>query len=55
MSNSATLAVRVARRQREAVDIDSFELIAADGSGLPPFSAGSHVDVHLPGGLLRQY
>jgi vanillate O-demethylase ferredoxin subunit len=55
MSNSATLAVRVARRQREAVDIDSFELVAADGGTLPPFSAGSHVDVHLPGGLLRQY
>lgn len=55
MSNSATLAVRVARRQREAVDIDSFELVAANGGSLPPFSAGSHVDVHLPGGLLRQY
>ncbi len=55
MSNNATLAVRVARRQREAVDIDSFELVAADGSQLPPFAAGSHIDVFLPDGLLRQY
>src|SRR5258706_23647 len=26
-----------------------------DGGRLPPYSAGAHVDVHLPGGLVRQY
>lgn len=31
------------------------ELHAADGGPLPAFTAGSHVDVHLPGGLCRQY
>src|SRR5439155_9757593 len=25
------------------------------GRPLPPFSAGSHIDVHLPNGLIRQY
>lgn len=56
MSNhQATIAVRVARKQQEAVDICTFELVAEDGSPLPPFSAGSHVDVHLPGGFIRQY
>lgn len=31
------------------------ELHAAAGGPLPPFAAGSHVDVHLPGELCRQY
>ncbi len=52
---NATLTVRVAQKNTEALDIDSFDLVAADGQSLPAFSAGSHVDVHLPGGLVRQY
>lgn len=55
MSNASTLAVRVARKHVEAVDICTFELVSADASPLPAFSAGSHVDVHLPGGLARPY
>jgi len=55
MSNASTLTVRVARKHVEAVDICTFELVAADASPLPTFSAGSHVDVHLPGGLARPY
>jgi len=38
-----------------AADICLFELAAPDGAALPAFSAGAHVDVHLPGGLVRQY
>jgi vanillate O-demethylase ferredoxin subunit len=53
--NVSTLKVRVARKAVEAVDICTFELISADGGTLPAFSAGSHVDVHLPGGVTRQY
>jgi vanillate O-demethylase ferredoxin subunit len=49
------IAVRVTRRTREAQDICSFELRALDGSALPPFSAGAHIDVLVPGGLTRQY
>lgn len=55
MSHLPTIAVRVARKQQEAVDICTYELVAVDGGPLPAFSAGSHVDVHLPGGLTRQY
>jgi vanillate O-demethylase ferredoxin subunit len=55
MSKLPTISVRVARKQQEAVDICTFELVAEDGAPLPAFSAGSHVDVHLPGGLTRQY
>ena len=51
----SSLAVRVLRKTIEATDITSFELAAEDGRPLPAFSAGSHVDVVLPGGLVRQY
>jgi vanillate monooxygenase ferredoxin subunit len=49
------LAVKVLRKKREAEGIASFELAREDGTPLPAFSAGSHVDVHVPGGLTRQY
>lgn len=48
------LRVRVQRRWTEAEDICCLDLVAVAGE-LPPFSAGSHVDVHLPNGLVRQY
>jgi len=50
-----SLAVKVVRKAREAEGITSFELARADGAPLPPFSAGSHIDVQVPGGLTRQY
>jgi vanillate O-demethylase ferredoxin subunit len=49
------LEVRVMRKTREAQDIASFELARTDGAPLPGFSAGSHIDVRIPGGLTRQY
>ncbi|HEY8357963.1 MAG TPA: oxidoreductase, partial [Ramlibacter sp.] len=49
------IPVKVLRKQQEAVGIASFELARTDGAGLPPFSAGSHIDVQVPGGLTRQY
>lgn len=55
MSNAKLLSVRVARKTPEAADICSLELIPANGGTLPAFSAGSHVDVHLGPGLVRQY
>ncbi|MEO8022301.1 PDR/VanB family oxidoreductase [Polaromonas sp.] len=50
-----SLEVRVVRKRQEALDICSFELARVDGLPLPAFSAGSHVDVQVPGGLTRQY
>ena len=47
--------VRVASKTLEAVDICSFELVEAGGKPLPAFSAGSHIDVTVPGGPVRQY
>lgn len=49
------LTVKVLRKTQEAQDIASFELARVDGGPLPAFSAGSHIDVQVPGGLTRQY
>lgn len=53
--NRSTIQVRVSRKETVATDICAFELVSADGAPLPAFSAGSHVDVHLPSGMTRQY
>jgi len=53
--STATLQVRVARKQEAARDIQLFEFVALDGSALPPFSAGAHIDVEVAPGLTRQY
>ncbi|WP_426115360.1 PDR/VanB family oxidoreductase [Pseudomonas sp. DSP3-2-2] len=47
--------VVVVSRKNEAQDICSYELASVDDSALPGFSAGAHIDVHLPGGVIRQY
>lgn len=41
--------------EQQARDILGFELAREDGEPLPAFSAGAHIDVHLPDGLIRQY
>jgi vanillate O-demethylase ferredoxin subunit len=49
-----TLKVRVAARRDEALDIAGFDLVAIDAQPLPAFCAGSHIDVKVADGLLRQ-
>lgn len=49
------ITVKVLRKTQEATGIFSYELARADGAALPAFSAGSHIDVTVPGGLTRQY
>ncbi|MDM0028376.1 PDR/VanB family oxidoreductase [Variovorax saccharolyticus] len=51
----ALLSVKVTAKREEAVDICSFDLVSADGESLPAFEPGAHIDVHVPGGLVRQY
>ncbi|MGX4640218.1 PDR/VanB family oxidoreductase [Massilia sp. SYSU DXS3249] len=51
----STIEVRVAGKTNEADGICSYELVRVDGGALPAFEAGAHVDVHLPGSLVRQY
>ena len=50
-----TLDVRVRRLTWEAPGVLSLELTAPDGSALPPFEPGAHIDLKLPDGTLRQY
>jgi len=52
---SALREVIVAKKTIEAHNMASFELVASDASELPAFSAGSHIDVAIPGGFTRQY
>lgn len=55
MSVTNGLQVRVAAKREETAGICSFDLMRSDGGPLPPFSAGSHIDVAVPGGPTRQY
>ncbi len=47
--------VQVSRKTKEADDICSYELTSVKDEPLPAFTAGSHIDVHLLDGLVRQY
>lgn len=38
-----------------ARDINIYEFVRLDGSPFPPVSAGSHIDLNLPSGMVRQY
>lgn len=49
------LNVRVAAKRQEAQDICSYDLVLPNGGALPVFSAGAHIEVHVPGGWTRQY
>jgi tetrachlorobenzoquinone reductase len=51
----STTEVRVRTLRHEADDIISVELVPYSDRRLPRFSAGSHIDVHLPNGLSRSY
>ncbi|MCL2656491.1 MAG: PDR/VanB family oxidoreductase [Betaproteobacteria bacterium] len=54
--SESLLTVRVARVKVEAQDIYSYELVDPAGAPLPPFSAGAHIDVRIPGtSFTRQY
>lgn len=55
MTTDARLCLRIRAIREEAQGIHSFELAAADGAPLPPFTAGAHVTLHLPVGLARSY
>jgi tetrachlorobenzoquinone reductase len=50
-----TIAVRLTAIFYGAADINLFQFRMPDGSDLPSFTAGAHVDVHLSNGVIRQY
>jgi len=50
-----TLQVRIRAIRWQAEGIHAFELADPEGHELPGFEPGAHVDVHLPGGVVRSY
>lgn len=57
MTNEASqlMNVRIRRFEVIAKDIACLEIVPAGDFELPPFSAGSHVDVFINDGVIRQY
>jgi len=49
------LTLRVTHYAAEAKDIVPIELRAVDGRALPPFTAGAHLEIVVPGDLPRHY
>ena len=49
------LSLLVRQIRFEGNGINSYELVHPQGEQLPPFSAGAHIDIHLPNGMTRQY
>jgi tetrachlorobenzoquinone reductase len=49
------MQLRVKRISFEAETINSYELVSPTGEDLAPFTAGCHIDVHLPNGMIRSY
>ncbi|MGE0348403.1 PDR/VanB family oxidoreductase [Hydrogenophaga sp.] len=55
MSNATTLQAWVHTLRFEADDTISVELRPVAGVVFPAFEAGSHIDLHLPNGMVRSY
>lgn len=54
-AQSPWLDVTIAKRTTAATDIVALELVSTDGTPLPAYDAGAHVDVYVKSGLIRQY
>ena len=53
--SASVLPVRVQAIRFETADTHSIELAALSGEALPPCAPGAHIDLLLPGELVRQY
>ena len=51
----AMMPLRVTRNEKIADGIHLFELRDANGGALPEFTAGAHIAITVPSGLLRKY
>ena len=54
-ADEVDLSLRVDRRTTGAEGVVVLDLRRPDGADLPGWSAGAHIDLRLPGGLIRQY
>lgn len=55
MTDLPPMQLRVTRNERIADGIHLLELQDAAGAALPPFTAGAHIAIRTPNGLLRKY
>lgn len=55
MLMESQLSLRLRSITEEARGIHAYEWVAAQGGLLPPFTAGAHISLDLPGGLRRSY
>jgi ferredoxin-NADP reductase len=55
LGNPAPLDLCLRQIRLEARGIASYEFVSADGRPLPPFTAGAHIDLHLPREMIRSY
>jgi vanillate O-demethylase ferredoxin subunit len=55
LSDVEPLDLLVRAIRLEAHNVLSFELVSQNGRDLPEVKAGAHLDVHLPGGMVRSY
>jgi tetrachlorobenzoquinone reductase len=51
----SNMQVRVKQISYESENVNSYELVALAGGDLVPFTAGCHIDLHLPNGMIRSY
>jgi len=54
-ATATTFPALLRRMTYEAPGVLSLDFEAEDGRELPPFEPGSHIDLHLPDGTIRQY
>lgn len=54
-TGSSEREMRLVAVRYEAQDTNSYEFELLDGGALAPVEPGSHIDLHLPNGMLRQY
>jgi vanillate O-demethylase ferredoxin subunit len=53
--HTRTLTLRVDRIRRLTAEVLSFDLVHPAGLALPAYRPGAHLDLHTPGGFMRQY
>jgi len=53
--DNALLILRLVAIRYAAADTHLYEFADPEGRPLPAYGPGAHIDVHLPGGLMRQY
>ena len=54
MSIEQTIEVTIRSREEQGAGVVVLELVSSDGSALPSFEAGAHIDVQINSELVRQ-